>query len=142
MENRSVEMQENWNKWNPENFPNGNYSVISFAQNPDGTKITLVSDECMVEVIFDGVTPHVRTSIEGLRIRTWSEVQKKNENRYFFKDWFLYIVDDSKLSAWVSEESCGVYNNEELTHYAIVTSEDIIDVISTFEPTIRMMQRV
>ena len=138
MENKSAVRKENWSKWNPENLPDGNYAITNFVQNSEGTKITLDSDECIVKVIFDGVTPLVRTSIEGIRIRTWSEVQKKHEDKYFFRNWFLYIVDNSKLSAWVSEESCGVYNSEELIHYAVVTSEDIIDVISTFKPIIQI----
>ena len=45
-------------------------------------------------------------------------------------------MENSKLSKWAEEESCGFYVSEQLTHYCIVTSEEIIDILSSFEPTI------
>lgn len=93
-------------------------------------------NENCVEVLFDGVTPIVRTSIEGIRMRTWGEVQLKYENKAFFKNWFLYKVENSKLVDWAAEESCGFYEKERLIHFCVVTGEDLIDVISTFEPKV------
>ena len=136
MENRALNVKENWIKLNPLNLPDGDYCVIKFLQNVDGTEITLSDESNNVTVLFDGVTPLVRTSIEGIRMRTWGEVQQKYGNKYFFKDWFLYKVENSKLAEWAEEESCGFYKADKLLHFCIVTGEDIIDILSTFEPDI------
>lgn len=138
MENRSINMQENWNKWNPCEMPEGIYYVTNFVQNQEGTKITLADEENCIEVFFDGVPQLVRTSIEGIRMRTWGEVQIKYNDKFFFRNWFLYKVGNSRLSDWASEESCGFYSAKDLTHYCIITSEDIIDVLATFEPTLNI----
>ena len=92
-------MQENWNKWNPCEMPKGAYTVTNFIQNEKGTKIILSDEKNRIEVFFDGVTPLVRTSIEGIRMRTWGEVQKKYNDKFFFRGWFLYKVENSKL--WI-----------------------------------------
>jgi len=136
MENRAINMQENWIKWNPSNIPEGEFIVTEFIQDKDGAKIVLDDGNSVVEILFDGITPIVRTSIEGIRMRTWGEVQQKYNDKYFFRNWFFYKVENSKLTKWAEEESCGFYVSEQLTHYCIVTCEEIIDVLSTFEPSI------
>ena len=136
MENRAINMQENWIKWNPSNIPEGEFIVTEFIQDKDGTKIVLDDGNSVVEILFDGITPIVRTSIEGIRMRTWGEVQQKYNDKYFFRNWFFYKVENSKLTKWAEEESCGFYVSEQLTHYCIVTCEEIIDGLSTFEPSI------
>ena len=136
MENRTINMQENWIKWNPSNIPEGAFIVTDYIQNKDGTKFILDDDNNIVEILFDGITPIIRYSVEGIRMRTWGEVQQKYNDKFFFRNWFLYKVENSKLSKWAEEESCGFYVSEQLTHYCIVTSEEIIDIVSTFEPTI------
>ena len=129
-------MQENWLKWNPANIPEGEFIVIDYIQNKDGTKFILNDENSVVEILFDGITPIVRSSVEGIRMRTWGEVQQKYNDKFFFRKWFLYKVENSKLSKWAEEESCGFYVSDQLTHYCIVTSEEIIDILSPFEPII------
>lgn len=136
MENRAVDMQENWIKWNPTNIPEGAFIATDYIQNKGGTKFILDDGNNIVEILYDGITPIVRSSVEGIRMRTWGEVQQKYNDKFFFRNWFLYKVENSKLSKWAEEESCGFYVSNQLTHYCIVTSEEIIDVLSSFEPTI------
>lgn len=129
-------MQENWIKWNPANVPEGEFIVTNYTQNKDGTKFILDDEKNIVEILFDGITPIIRSSVEGIRMRTWGEVQQKYNDKFFFRKWFLYKVENSKLSKWAEEESCGFYVSDQLTHYCIVTSEEIIDILSSFEPII------
>ncbi len=136
MENRAINMKENWIKWNPLNLPEGDYFVTKFLQNINGTEITLSDESNNISILFDGVIPLVRTSIEGIRMRTWGEVQQKYNNKCFFRNWFLYKIENSKLTKWAEEESCGFYSSEQLLHFCVVTGEDVIDVLSKFEPNI------
>jgi len=140
MENRAIDMQEEWVKWNPTNMPEGNYYVTAMIQNGDGTKVILENEKNAIEIFFDGVPVIVRTSVEGIRMRTWGEVQFKYNDKEFFRNWFFYMVENSKLSQWVEEECCGVYEARELSHYCIVTGTELIDVIATFDPTITMRE--
>jgi len=134
MEIRNNDMRENWIKWNPCGMPEGGYTVTSFVQDNEGTEIILETEENIITVFFNGITPIVRTSVEGIRLRTLGEVQEKYNNRFFFTNWFFYVVENSLFTNWAYEESRGCYESEEMTHYSIVTGIDIIDIISTFEP--------
>jgi len=138
MENRAIDMQENWVKWNPFNMPEGEYIVTCFIQNADGVKIILDDDTNIIEIFFGGIPSIVRISDEGIRMRTWGEVYLKYNDKSFFGGWFLFKVKNSKLSEWAEGESCGLYEAEQLTHYCIVTGLELIDILTDFEPTINI----
>lgn len=140
MENRGHDFQEEWIRYNPLDIENGDFLVTSVVQDLDGTKILLKNKENNVEVFFDGFIPLVRVTDEGLRTRTGGEVQIKYGSD-FFMGWFLYKVENSKLTEWAIEESVwGFYKKEDLVHYCIVTRDDFIDILSSFEPTITVMK--
>lgn len=140
MENRANNSEE-WIKLGRNKIPGGEYIVTSFVQNLDGAKIVLNSDFNMVEVIFDGIPVLVRNTIEGIRMKTWSEVQLKYNNKKFFRNCFLYQIKNSGLIDWAIDESCNFYDKSQLNHYCIVTSEELIDVLACFSPIIKVYNK-
>ncbi len=139
MENRTNNMNEDWIKWNPINIEEGQYNIIDYTHNVNGVKLILTNEIKKIEVFFDGIPLLIRYSIEGIRMKTWEGVQIKYKNKYFFKNWFLYLIHESQLVNWISTESCGFYDNYNLKHFCIVTGEELIDFISINEPTISLI---
>ncbi|GKI16236.1 hypothetical protein CE91St44_27210 [Oscillospiraceae bacterium] len=138
MENRAIDMREDWVKLKQYNIPEGQFIVTNFTQNSEGTKIILDNEKVMVEVFFDGIPILIRNSVENIRMRTWSEVQLKYQDKFIFRKAFFFEVKNSELIKWAVEESCGFYEESQLKHYSIVTSEEVIDVLATFEPTVHV----
>ncbi|MEB3104082.1 hypothetical protein [Ferviditalea candida] len=138
MENRASDMQEEWTRLEHGVIPEGQFIVTSLIQNSDGTKVVLDDEKNVVEIVFDGIPSLVRITTEGIRMRTWSEVQLKYQNKFFFQNWFFYQVQNSKLSKWAKEESCNFYEEEQLKHYCIVTSEEVIDILAAFKPIVKV----
>jgi len=138
MENRAIDMPEEWIRLEQDVIPEGQFIVTSLIQNADGTKVVLDDEKNVVEISFDGIPSLVRSATEGIRMRTWSEVQLKYNNKSFFHNWFFYQVQDSKLSKWAIEESCNFYEEEQLKHYCIVTSEEVIDILASFKPIVKV----
>ena len=136
MENRATDMQEEWIIIEDDKIPEGQYTVTTFVQNLEGTKIVLDDEINIVEIFFDGVPFLLRICEEGVRMRTWGEVQFKYQDKFFFRNHFFYQVQNSALTKWTIEESCGFFNEEQLKHYCVVTSEEIIDIIASFEPIV------
>lgn len=136
MENRSIDMQEEWIKLDQYNIPEGQFIILSFEQNLEGTKIILNNETTTVEVFFDGIPLLSRGAVEGIRMRSWSEIQLKYQNKFIFRNNFFFEVKKSKLLQWVLEESCGFYEETELRHFCLVTGEELIDIVATFEPTV------
>lgn len=131
-------MPEEWIRLEQDVIPEGQFIVTSLIQNADGTKVVLDDEKNVVEISFDGIPSLVRSATEGIRMRTWSEVQLKYNNKSFFHNWFFYQVQDSKLSKWAIEESCNFYEEEQLKHYCIVTSEEVIDILASFKPIVKV----
>lgn len=138
MENRTIEMQEEWIKLDQYKIPEGQFIVTNFVQNSDGTKIVLNNEENVIEIFFDGIPSLLRSTAEGIRMRTWGEIQLKYQDKFFFRDWFFFQVKNSKLTKWVIEESCNFYDEDQLNHYCIVTSEELIDILASFKPTVKV----
>lgn len=133
-------MQEEWIRLEQGVIPEGQFIVESLIQDSDGTKVILDDEKNVVEIFFDGIPTLIRSTTEGIRMRTWSEVQLKYQNKFFFQKWFFYQVKNSKLSKWAIEESCDFYEEEQLNHYCIVTSEEVIDILAGFKPIIKVMK--
>jgi len=140
MENRATGMQEEWIKIEQNRIPKGQFIVTSSIQSSDGTKILLDNGHTVVEVFFDGIPSMFRSATEGIRMRTWSEVQLKYNDSFIFRDWFLFVVKNSILVEWLVEESCGFYDADKLIHFCIVTCEELIDIVASFYPIIKVMK--
>lgn len=70
-------------------------------------------------------------------MKTWGNVQVKYNDRFIFRKSFFFEIKKSELIKWCVEESCGFYDADGLRRYCIVTSEEMIDIISTFDPIIQ-----
>lgn len=129
---------EEWVKWDPVGMPKGDYIVTDFVQNAEGVKIILDDEENVIQIVFDGIPSIIRISVEGLRMRTCREVLERYQDNLFFRNCFLFKIENSQLSKWAEEESCGFYKAEQFKHFCIVTTEEVIDIVATFEPTIKV----
>lgn len=140
MENKGTVFSEEWIEIIRSDIPEGKYIVTRFVQDLDGTKILLDNGEHNIEVFFDGIPVLVRNTIEGLRMRTWGNVQLKYNDKSIFRNSFFFEVKKSDLVKWCVRESCGFYEEHQLKHYCIITSEELIDIIASFEPILRILK--
>lgn len=88
---------------------------------PDPTEPTL-------RVKFESVTAY-RNINESYRNRTWETAATRGLPT-------LMTVENSQWIRWIVAESGGVLVAERLTHYAIYTEEDCVDVITEFPPDV------
>lgn len=134
-----MDMTEEWIKQST--VPKGDFIVISYTENIDGTKIILESDDYLTEIFFDGATIFSRRGLESFMMQTWSKVQIQYNDRYFFRNHFFYEVLNSKLVCWIKEESQGFYDDLKIRHYSIVTSNEIVDILASFEPIVTVFDK-
>jgi hypothetical protein len=70
---------------------------------------------------------------ESYRLRTWNNA---GESRIG-----VHVVELSRWVDWLREESAGVLADTPLTHFAVITSEDCIDVVTEHSPEIHWQDR-
>lgn len=143
MENRNHDFDEKWIRIEEDKMPEGskasNFVVMDFIHNADdGTKVKLEDEDYIFEIKFDGVPIMSRIADEVTRMRSWYKVQTKYDDEKFFVGHFFYRVEDSKLVDWLVEESEGVNRKYGMTHYCVITADDIIDIVATFPPEIKV----
>lgn len=134
MNNKVHEFDEEWIMLG--DIPNGEFGMTSFQQNMDDMRIILEDEEHQVDIFFDGNPVLYRCTDEGIRMRTWGAAQRKYNDRYFFRKRHVFEVKNSALIEWCAEESMGFCQTRYLRHYCIVTGDDLIDIVASFEPKI------
>ena len=86
-------------------------------------------DARMLRLKFDSVVGY-RNVTESYRHRTWSNMQTGVVLPT------LRIVENSGWVDWLVDESSGLLRATDLTHYAIHSVEDCIDIVTEFEPEV------
>ncbi|WP_429954937.1 hypothetical protein [Enterococcus sp. AZ192] len=126
-------MLEKWHEYNQSDVPIDNYEVSEVVQNSEGTVIKLIGEKNNMNITF-GFVDSLRITDEGRRIRTYNEIESIQKYRENFIGNPLYKVEQSEYVEWIKKESAGFC--EDVDHYVIITENDLIDILSTFPPTI------
>ena len=137
--NNELHKDEKWILWNPLNIPNCQAFSVEITQEDSGTNFLVECENQFISLLFEGFIPIYVYSDEGIRMATYMPVQDKNNDKYYFTKWFLYKIEDSDFMKWAIQESCGFYEKNELQHFCIVTSTEVVDILSFVEPTIKVI---
>lgn len=136
MQNRSIDMPEEWIEMKQYNIPKGQFIVRNFTQDMDEVKIVLDDGHnTVIEVVFDGMPLLWRIVDKAMKINIWN----KDEIKLIKGDIFLYEIKNSQLTQWAIEEGCGFYEKSQFTHYRIAVSEKVVDVLSMSEPIVKII---
>ena len=126
---------ENWLRWEALKIPEGKYELIKLEQNFDGVYIILDDEINRIAISFEPGVLAIRTSDEGDRWRTISEVVSRNSGDYFVGK-PIYVVRNSEFRHWYDKESFSTKGN--YTHYAIITGNDVVDILAMVEPKVEV----
>ncbi|MTD38011.1 hypothetical protein GIX45_05055 [Erwinia sp. CPCC 100877] len=124
---------EQWKEFDSEEIINDDYEVYEICRNEHGTIIKLTGLENELHLRFDFVDS-LRFTDEGRRIVTYHEVKALQNYRTNFNGNPLFIVKDSEYINWLNIESAGFIG--EVEHFAIVTRNDIVDIVASTPPRI------
>ncbi len=130
---------EVWTRWNPENIPECHAYSVDIRHEESGIVFLVEFDDKIIKVSFDGNIPMYVYSDEGLRMATYAPVQKKHNDNFYFRDWFLYRVENSDFLKWTALESLGIYGDLYNKHFCIVTENDVVDILSAADPTFEII---
>ena len=66
---------------------------------------------------------------ESYRLKTWTQAEGSLLG--------LHLVQGSMWVQWLREESGGVLAETSLTHFAVITADDCVDVVTEFAPIVQ-----
>lgn len=134
--NSKFHKNEKWILWNPLNIESCQAFSVEIKQEKSGTVFKVECENQFVNIIFDGFIPIYVYSDEGIRMATYIRVQEKNNDRYYFTKWFLYKIENSDFLKWAMAECYNLYEICGYKHFCIVTENEVVDILSSFEPQI------
>lgn len=134
---------EEWIIWKP--IPNlaSKYYVKSLSDRYSGFKILLedAQNANQLQIIFkDGIDSFSRTD-ETFRFRTVIKLKEKY-GADFYKNWTFFKIINSSYLQWLSLESYEESDARLLSHYCIVASDSIVDIINNKDPIISWKKQV
>ena len=130
-------MHEEFVKMEYASIPNGRYEISEIVQNIKGVLIDLDDEINRVSIFFENTVLALRVCDEGDRLRTIQGVLA-NKGDSFFVGWPIYIVKNSEFSKWFENETFEIRKQESFKHFAIVTPNDVVDILSNHEPKIQV----
>lgn len=128
---------EKWDKWDALRFElAGNFYISSVLYDLDNLKIVLKDWDCgkVIEILFSDVYLY-RITNEGLCVEL-EQFLKKKYGLEFYQRWSLFIVENSSLLSGLdtsAQEANG------LTHFVVMGSETIADVLSKYTPEVKIL---
>ncbi|WP_214484769.1 hypothetical protein [Bacillus sp. SM2101] len=125
-----------WERWMPMFDVSPNIYNESLSDSEEGFSLRF-SDENgrnSFLVKFEvGVLSYTNTD-KGTLILMLDYLHQKYEEP-FYCEWSLFKVKKSNYLSKFLEESSGIYESSSVTHYVFLTSNDVIEVLSTYPPS-------
>jgi hypothetical protein len=135
-------MQEAWNRWEPVNNLAKKYSIESITESiADKFKVILIdSDNKSKKVLIafaDGIDAH-RSTNESYVLSTLTYL-KSRYGSDFYTEWTFFKIENSNYLKWMSEQSYGITQDCHFTHFCILSSDSMLDIIAPYEPKITLI---
>lgn len=130
---------EHWERWIPiSGLPSKLYND-TFIDDKEGITLEFSDEKEKYKVIFtfeDGVLSY-RNTDEGSLLKKISYLDQHYDTD-FYSEWSLFKIKDSEYMKWFLEECSGIYEPNELEHYVFLTPNDVIEILTTYTPSIVM----
>lgn len=104
----------------------------------DGLEIELVSEDKLkfVKIHFENNVFTYRSIEESYNLNMINMLADKYGETFFRNNKILYKIEDAEFVELFCENAGGIIDKSELYHFAIITSDYFIDIISDYVPTI------
>ncbi|ASS89275.1 hypothetical protein ACTHHL_06005 [Aeribacillus composti] len=128
---------EQWKRWIPlDDIPSTIYNDM-LLDGKDGVILEFSDENGEKKVVVnfkEGVLSY-RNTDEGSLLETLNYLDQYYGTD-FYSDWSLFKVKNSEYLKWFHKESCGIYESREVEHYVFLTSNDVIEILSIYPPSI------
>ncbi|HHY71641.1 MAG TPA: hypothetical protein GX497_00130 [Bacillus bacterium] len=128
---------EHWERWIPINgLPSKLYND-TFIDNKEGIILEFSDekDKSKIVVKFEEGVLSYRNTDEGSLLKKLNYLDQQYGTD-FYSEWTLFKVKNSEYIKWFLEESSGIYEPNQLEHYVFLTPNDVIEILTTYTPSI------
>lgn len=131
-------MPEEWERWLLDSSKKlGKMYIEKLVDDKEGFQLFFEdkNKKYTVKVIFENFVLSYRNTDEGHRLKALSFLREKY-GKDFYAEWSFFKVNNSTYVEWFNQETYNMYSNYDIEHYVFLTCDDIVEVLSTYEPQI------
>jgi hypothetical protein len=128
---------EQWERWIPiSGLPSKIYND-TFIDSKEGVILEFSdeTDKKKIVVKFEGGVLSYRNTDEGSLLKKLNYLDQQYGTD-FYSEWTLFKAKNSEYISWFLEESSGIYESNQVEHYVFLTSNDVIEILSTYTPSV------
>ena len=128
-------MSEEWAKWEPLEGVSSKMYIEKLVNDKNGTLLVFKSedDNDTIQVLFQNSILSLRSTDEGRRLKTINFLEEKYGTDFYAK-WTFFKVANSTYVEWFNQETYDIYTSYNIEHYVFMTSDDVVEILSTYEP--------
>ena len=132
-------LQETWERWEPIATQIEECCAIDFIDTEDYFKIFVEIDSYKAfEIIFKQPLCFYRVTIEICTIQRVSSLKHQYGN-LFDPRWIFFKIKNSSLMHDLGIDTSTGFLEKKPTHFAIIDTESVTDIVSADEPEIRWL---
>jgi hypothetical protein len=129
-------------KWEPVANLGSRYYIDDILDLEEGFIVFLKeshTDAHVIKITFEDSVISYRKTIESMQFKILDEIIEQYGSE-LHKSWSLFKYVKSPYIEWLIEQSYGIGNSYNLTHYFILGSDSTLDIIATYEPKVEIIQ--
>ncbi|MBC1627397.1 hypothetical protein HB952_05985 [Listeria welshimeri] len=124
-------------------IPKDEYTIDLNNGEEEGLKIVLNGENDCHKVLLDfGAVSSYRLLDEGIVLNenlfNQDEVEKYKKNNFQST---IYRIENGEFSKFINEISNDMFDVSGMKHFIIITLNYVIEVVSSFEPTIKILNK-
>lgn len=135
-------MQEKWIHWQPIPKNSKQYHLESYSTNyENGLQFIIIDDNHKkISITLSGYICSYRITNESFFMETLIFLKTNYGENYYINNKF-FIIENSEYLEWIKKQVDPIaYEVYKFKHYCIFTSNEIIDIISNYEPEVKYIQ--
>lgn len=134
-------MNESWKEWFPVEYSTITLNLLNLTDNNKGlTLIYYDYKNPKIRIIVNFYEPVLsyRNTEEASSIKTFFYLSKKYGQDFVTKG-FAFKAKNSGYIQWLNTQNGGLYDLEDITHYAFITNEETTEILSLYPPKITLV---
>jgi len=127
-------------KWQPIEKVVAPLRLIQFLDNYSGLNIILQEKKLTRNIViinYNGAVFSYRVSKNKNLDNRFSWLRQIYGEKFF--EWPFYKSNNSEYLGWLEKRSCGLNEGFNIEHYIFVTNDYLIDVLSSYSPTVKLI---
>lgn len=136
---------EEWSQWLPASIDYGTIAGKVFVDDMrlyrEGLSINMATahNELRIEMLFGGTIVAYRYANESWVFNIFAELSKAY-GADFYRMWRFFEIKNSMYVESFIATSCGVSKADKIRHFCILGDDEIIDILATYEPEVRILE--